>query len=48
VLMERLLEILRPSERTAAETPEAHAKPERKPGRANGNARTTRNSVKQK
>jgi len=52
VLMERLLEILRPSARTVAEAPEqrasAHATPERKPGRANGNVRTTRKSVKQK
>jgi transcriptional regulator with XRE-family HTH domain len=50
VLMERLLEILRPQEHASAVPPErvakAHAQTQRKAARSNGKARTTRNSVK--
>ena len=50
VLMERLLEILRPPEHVAPETPqlnqEVHASSHAKPGK--GTRRTARNSVKQK
>ena len=44
VLMERLLEILRPQEHQSDE--KAQALPQRKAARSNGKARTTRNSVK--